>query len=186
MAVSDERELELLIKGCQKGRSDAQRAIYDRFSSKMFGVCLRYCQNRAEAEDMLQDGFIKVFTKIDLYQFKGSFEGWIRRIIVNTIMESFRKKNPVFTVDDFSVFNMSDDQIDADAPPLSESELLKMIGLLPPQYKTVFNLYAIEDFSHEEIARTLGISVGTSKSNLSRARQWLKERINEKMKISER
>jgi RNA polymerase sigma-70 factor (ECF subfamily) len=183
MANTDKQELDLLIKNCQKGNSDAQRVVYEIFAPKMFGVCMRYCKSREEAEDCLQEGFVKVFVKIDGFQFKGSFEGWIRRIIVNTIMESFRKKNPVIPVDDFASFTIPEEEAAPNESELGESELLKMIDSLPPQYRMVFNLYAMEEYSHEEIANTLGISVGTSKSNLSRARQWLKERINERMKV---
>lgn len=182
MANTDKMGLELLIKNCQKGNSDAQRIIYDMFAPKMYGVCLRYCKNQHEAEDCLQDGFIKVFLKIDNFKFKGSFEGWVRRIIVNTIMESFRSKNPTLPVDDFTPFNLTDDNMEVTEQLIKEDELLKLIEALPPQYKMVFNLYAIEDYSHVEIAQTLGISVGTSKSNLSRARQWLKERVSEKIR----
>ncbi len=183
MAITDDRELELLITNCQKGHSDAQKAIYDRYSPKMFGVCLRYCKSREEAEDCLQDGFIRIFQKIDTFGFKGSFEGWMRRIVVNIIMESFRKKNPVFGVDDISAFNVTDDPSMDDEPMMNELDLLNLINQLPNQYRIVFNLYAMEDYSHEEIAKTLGISVGTSKSNLSRARQWLRERINKMSKV---
>ena len=183
MAITGEKELELLIRNCQEGRPDAQRAIYDQFSSKMFGVCLRYCKSREEAEDCLQDGFVKVFQKIGMFQFKGSFEGWVRRIMVNTIMETYRKKNPVFAVEDLSVFNLADEQGLTEEPLLKEQDLLQLINQLPPQYRMVFNLYAMEDYSHEEIAQSLGISVGTSKSNLSRARQWLRDRINEMSKV---
>lgn len=183
MAVTDDHELKILIENCQKGHIDAQRAIYERFSSKMFGVCLRYCKSREEAEDCLQDGFVKVFQKIGMFQFKGSFEGWMRRIMVNTVMESFRKKNPVFSVEDLSVFNIPEEPEQNANPLMKEQQLLELINQLPPQYKMVFNLYALEDYSHEEIAKTLGISVGTSKSNLSRARQWLRDRINEIIKV---
>ncbi len=185
MTNNDNKELELLIRNCQKGRYDAQKAIYDLLAPKMFGVCLRYCKNHDEAEDCLQEGFVKVFTNIDRFQFKGSFEGWVRRIVVNTVMEAYRKKNPTVAVDDFTSFNLkADDDIDEE-PVVSEGDILKMIDSLPPQYKMVFNLFAIEEYSHEEIAQMLGISVGTSKSNLSRARQWLKEHVNEMIKNKE-
>ena len=107
----------------------------------------------------------------------------MRRIVVNIIMESFRKKNPVFGVDDISAFNVTDDPSMDDEPMMNELDLLNLINQLPNQYRIVFNLYAMEDYSHEEIAKTLGISVGTSKSNLSRARQWLRERINKMSKV---
>ncbi len=183
MAITDDKDLELLIKNCQKGHSEAQKSIYDRYSSKMFGVCLRYCKNREEAEDCLQDGFVKIFQKIDTYRFKGSFEGWMRRIVVNIVMETFRKKNIVFGVEDVSVFNVTDEPSNDEAPMLKEQDLLDLINQLPNQYRLVFNLYAMEDYSHEEIAQTLGISEGTSKSNLSRARQWLRDRIKERSKV---
>ncbi len=142
---------------------------------------MRYSKNRAEAEDCLQEGFIKVFSKINSFEFKGSFEGWVRRIMVNTVIEHYRKKQLEIVVDDFPIVKEEMDD-DEPVPLVSQQELLEVIQELPPKYRIVFNMYAIEGFTHKEIAEEIGISEGTSKSNLSRARQWLKKSIELKLK----
>ncbi len=171
-------ELNDIIKGCKKNRPDAQKKLYDQFSGKLFGVCLQYAKDYTEAEDILQDGFVKVFTKIGQFDNKGSFEGWMRRIMVNCALERFRKQNNLFTVSEINDYDhkMVYDDLLAE---ISSKELLEMIQELTPQYKTVFNLYAIEGYPHNEIAEMLNISVGTSKSNLSRARAILQEKVRE-------
>jgi RNA polymerase sigma-70 factor (ECF subfamily) len=144
----------------------------------MYGVCLRYSKDSAEAEDNLQEGFIRVFTKIDQFGFKGSFEGWIRRIMVNTALEKFRKKDQLYPVEDIIIYediSLTDDTISQ----MSAEDLLKMIQKLPPRYRMVFNLYVIEGYSHQEIGAMMNISEGTSKSNLSRARMILQKRVIE-------
>lgn len=171
------KELEQIIKACKKNKHDAQKKLYERLSGKMFGVCLQYAKDYTEAEDILQDGFIKVFTKIAQYNFKGSFEGWVRRIMVNCALERFRKQNLMYTVADIQDYDYKmvvDDVLSS----ISCKELLNVIQELSPQYKTVFNLFAIEGYSHQEIGDMLSISVGTSKSNLSRARVILQEKVN--------
>lgn len=170
------KDLEQLIKACKKGRPDAQRKIYEHFSGKMFGVCLQYSKDYTEAEDILQDGFIKVFTKISQFNFNGSFEGWVRRIMVNCALERYRKQNLLYSVSDIQNYDFKMTADDA-LSELSSKELLALIQELSPQYKMVFNLYAIEGYPHQEIAKMLGISVGTSKSNLSRARIILQEKV---------
>ncbi len=168
-------KLDSIIKQCKKNKASAQKELYDLFAPWLFGICLQYCKNRTEAEDNLQEGFIKIFNCIDQFKFNGSFEGWIRRIMVNTIIASFRKKNPVYFTDTIEEFednyteeNISNNEIDS-------KELFHLIETLPPKYKMVFNLYVLEGYSHKEITQILGISEGTSKSNLSRARKLLKE-----------
>lgn len=144
------------------------------FSGKMYAVCLRYTSNADEAKDILQDGFVKVFTNLNTFNFKGSFEGWVRRIMINTAIACYRTKKNVYTleiVDDIETGN--DNVFDS----LSAEELLKIIRKLPSQYKMVFNLYAIEGYSHKEISEMLGITESTSKSDLSRARAILKAKI---------
>ncbi len=170
------KDIELLIKACKKNKPDAQKKLYEHLSGKMFGVCLQYAKDYTEAEDILQDGFIKVFTKISQFNFKGSFEGWVRRIMVNCALERFRKQNLLYTVSEIQDY---DSKLVADdvMAELSSKELLELIQLLSPQYKTVFNLYAIEGYSHKEISDMLKISVGTSKSNLSRARVILQGKV---------
>jgi len=142
----------------------------------MYGVCLRYSKDSAEAEDNLQDGFIRVFLKIDQFRFKGSFEGWMRRIMVNTALEKFRKNNHLFAVEDMVVYEnvqVAEETISS----ISADDLLKIIQELPPRYRMVFNLYAIEGYSHQEIAKLMNINEGTSKSNLSRARTILQKKV---------
>lgn len=170
------KNLEELIKACKKERPDAQKQIYEMFSSKMFGVCLQYSKDYTEAEDILQEGFIKVFTKISQFDGKGSFEGWVRRIMVNCALERYRKQNMLYSVSDIQEYDTSVSYDDV-MGELSSKDLLKLIQELTPQYRTVFNLYAIEGYSHQEIGEMLNISEGTSKSNLSRARVILQEKV---------
>lgn len=170
-------DLKKIIQQCQHNNQKAQRLLYQKFSPWLFGVCLQYCKDRTEAEDNLQDGFIKIFSKIKDFRFEGSFEGWMRRIVVNTIIESFRKKNPVYFVDSMENLNIEDEEDVPTSIPFSSKELFNLIEELPPKYKLVFNLYALEGLSHQEISNILGISTGTSKSNLSRARKILKDKL---------
>jgi len=170
-----------IIEGCQKGKPNSQKALYDLFASKMYGVCLQYSKDQTEAEDCLQEGFIKVFNNIKKYRFDGSFEGWVRRIMVNTTIEAFRKKKQVTSLDDMSLIKVEDDEVEQETSEISEDEILEIIKELPPKYRMVFNLYILEGLSHKEIADVLDISEGTSKSNLSRARNWVKNRITEKI-----
>lgn len=166
-----------IIKGCCEGSSAAQKVLYKSLCSKMFAVCIRYTNDYHSAEDVLQDGFIKVFKNIDKYRGDGSFEGWVRRIFVNTSIEYYRKK-----VNMYAVTEIESDHIktyDGDVVDLlQEADLLKLIGELSPGYKMVFNMYVIEGYSHKEIGELLNISEGTSKSQLSRARFLLQEKVN--------
>ena len=173
--------LKEIIKGCQKGNPASQKVLYDLFAPKMYGVCLQYCKDRTEAEDCLQEGFIKVFTNIKKYRFEGSFEGWVRRIMVNATIESFRKKKPETSLEDTMLVKLESDIIEEEASEINEDEIMDIISELPPKYRMVFNLYVLEGLSHKEIAEVLDISEGTSKSNLSRARSWIKDRITEKL-----
>jgi RNA polymerase sigma factor (sigma-70 family) len=171
-------DLEETIKKCASGDRKAQTTLYNQFASKMYGVCLNYSKDAAEAEDNLQDGFIRVFTKIDQYGFKGSFEGWMRRIMVNTSLEKFRKQNHLYPVEDMMVFE-NVQHPEETLSSISADDLLKIIQELPPRYRMVFNLYAIEGYSHQEIAKLMEINEGTSKSNLSRARVILQKKVIE-------
>ena len=173
-----------LIAGCIRQDRTCQEALYKRFYGKMMGVCLRYAKNRDEASDMPQEGFIKVFTSIRNFASKGSFEGWVRRIIVNTAVDHLRRNkheymivstvyaregdvpDPAEEVEDENLINN-----------LSEEEILNAISQLSPAYRAVFNLYVMEDLPHKEIADQLGISEGTSKSNLAKARFQLKKNL---------
>ncbi|GET30003.1 DNA-directed RNA polymerase sigma-70 factor [Prolixibacter sp. SD074] len=148
----------------------------------MYGVCLRYSKDATEAEDNLQEGFIRVFTKIDQFGFRGSFEGWMRRIMVNTSLEKFRKQNNLYPVENITVYEGK--QLGEDLlAQITADELLQVVQELPAHYRMVFNLYAIEGYSHKEIGDKMGISEGTSKSNLSRARVILQKKVYEKFGI---
>jgi RNA polymerase sigma-70 factor (ECF subfamily) len=142
----------------------------------MYGVCLRYARDSADAEDILQEGFVRVFTKIKQFEFKGSFEGWMRRIMVNTALEKFRKHDRLYPVEEMSAYE-STEWVEETISSITANELMKMIQELPPRYKMVFNLYAIEGYSHLEIGAMMDISEGTSKSNLSRARMILQKKV---------
>ncbi len=144
----------------------------------MYGVCLQYAGNEEEANDILQEGFIKIFENLSSYRFEGSFEGWMRRIMVNTALEKYREKHNLYRVDDIDSLNEIEAEIEVgEYTGLEAEDLLNMIQALPPQYKIVFNLFAIEGYSHKEIGEMLGISPSTSKSNLSRARDILKRKV---------
>ncbi|MBT8196572.1 MAG: sigma-70 family RNA polymerase sigma factor [Bacteroidia bacterium] len=167
-----------LVEACKRGQRQAQKEMYERFAGKMMAVCLRYTRNREEAEDILQIGFVKVFTKINSYNGIGSLEGWVRKVIVNTALESFRKKNVLNGASDVTEINQQghvnwnpvEDEMNA-------KELIKIIQKLPDGFRTVFNLYAIEGYSHMEIAKQLNITEGTSKSQYSRAKEWLRKKL---------
>lgn len=147
------------------------------FKTKMFGTCLRYAGNYDDAQDILQEGFIKVFEKINQFGFKGAFEGWIRRVMVNTALEKYRVHYRHVPMDDLASQPDVEDENDLTGD-IDISELIRIIQELTPRYRVVFNLYAIEGFSHKEISEMLKISEGTSKSNLSRARAILQEKVN--------
>ncbi len=167
-----------LVRRCLDGEAEAQKLLYERFAGKMFGVCLRYTKDHATAEDLLQEGFIKVFRKLDTFRFEGSFEGWVRRIIVNTVIENYRKSKHLRAIIELQDYHAS--SIDNEAMgKMTRETLLKLIRELPEGYQMVFNLYAIEGYTHKEIAKELEISEGTSKSQLARARNLLKEKISE-------
>lgn len=165
-----------LVSGCIRGDRKMQRELYNRFAPKMFGVCLRYAGNAEEAEDILQEGFIKVFRKIASYRGEGSFEGWIRRIFVNTAIEYYRKKTylqPITEHEENTVEGKYLSVLDS----LAEKDIIKLVQQLSPGYRTVFNMYVVEGYTHKQIAEMLGISEGTSKSQLSRAKQILQEMV---------
>lgn len=177
------KSLSDIIQGCLDGNAEAQEVLYNTFSAKMFGLCLQYTNEYEEAKDILQEGFIRVFTNLNQYNQKGSFEGWIRRIMINTALEKYRDKNYLARVDD--EIEKREEIIEVDiVDDLSAQELMKFIHDLSPKYRMVFNLYAIEGYSHKEIGVLLNISEGTSKSNLSRARTILQEKIFNYSKIA--
>ena len=171
-------EIKEIIKGCLAGNRRDQELLYRRHAAKLYAVCLQYSGNNEEARDILQEGFIKIFENLGSYKFEGSFEGWMRRITVNTALEKFRSRNNLYRVDDIDQVPEPDAEPDnQDYAGLEAADLLEIIRELPPKYRMVFNLYAIEGYSHKEISEMINISEGTSKSNLSRARVILQRRV---------
>lgn len=168
--------LEQLIIDCKKNDAKAQGQIYKLYAGKLFSLCLKYSKNYAEAQDNLQDAFVTIFNKMTQYNHKGSLEGWMKRIAINTALQRYR------SVGVFDIINedqIEDVTIDVDDETISMDFLLSIIQELPDRYRLVFNLYALDDYSHKEIAEMLDISTGTSKSNLARARLILKEKIEQ-------
>lgn len=170
--------LQLLIKGCKAGDRNSQARVYNIYSRKMMGVCLWYSRNRQEAEEILQDGFMRVFTYINTFSGSGSFEGWIRKIMVNAALHRFRNKTHLKPVIEL---NPASDELPRESPYslLDAKELINLVQSLPPAYRMVFNLHVLEGMKHREIAKLLGISEGTSKSNLSDARAILQKELSE-------
>ena len=166
--------LEQLIQKCKKNDTKAQGELYKLFSSKLFSLSLKYSTNYAEAEDNLQDAFVIIFKKISQYKNKGSFEGWLKRITINTALQRYRTKG-VFNIINEEIEDVVEIEIEDDIVPLDF--LLQIIQELPNRYRLVFNLYVLDDYPHKEIAEMLKISQGTSKSNLARAREILKNKI---------
>lgn len=166
--------LEKLISKCKLKDKKAQSEIYQLFSGKLFALCLKYSRNYQEAQDNLQNGFILIFEKIGQYNFKGSFEGWLKRIIINTALQTYREKNILNLVTEEIPDKV---EIEIDDEQVSLDFLLKLIQELPDRYRMVFNLYVLDGYPHKEIASMLNISEGTSKSNLSRARVILRNKI---------
>ena len=166
-----------IIQGCRKKDPKAQKALYDKYSPKMFGVCRRYLKNYEDAEDVLVDALFKVMTKIDMYHGNGSFEGWIRRIVVNEALMHLRKNHnfkmtvEISNIDIKSVVTIEDE--------LAAQDILKLLEKLPTGYRTVFNLYVVEGYKHREIAEELGISINTSKSQLILAKKRLQALVKE-------
>lgn len=168
------------IEGARAGDRRSQKAIYDLLSGKMYAVCLRYMGDRESAEDILQDGFVTLFSKIDSFSGDGSFEGWARKIFVNTALMSLRKKDALKNSEDVdAAWNITTDEPTA-IQKIGYQDLMKMISALPPGFRTVFNMYVIEGYSHKEIAEALGISETTSRSQLQRARALLQSKIKDK------
>jgi RNA polymerase sigma factor (sigma-70 family) len=184
--VENKEHLKELISGCVKNDRRSQEELFKLFYGKMLGVCMRYARDRDTAEEMLQEGFIKIFDKLEAFDYKGSFEGWIRRIVSNTAIDNIRKskKNPLLTDND-------EDFKLGGSDPIVENEEIQFLGRkagialeavqnLSPAYRAVFNLHVMEEYTHKEIAEILGISEGTSKSNLSKAKMNLQRTLKEK------
>lgn len=174
-----------LVEGCLLNKRQSQYQLYELMSAKMFAVCMRYCSNKEYAQDILQEGFVKVFKNLDKFRWDGSFEGWVRRIFVNTAIEHFRKETKLFPVTDnesaLLLYPINDDS----HHQLELEDLMSLIQNLSVGYRTVFNLYVVEGYSHKEIGEMLKISEGTSKSQLSRARYLLQKNIQEANRIKQ-
>lgn len=165
-----------IIKGCVNGERSFQKSLYEHFASKMLGVCMRYAKDKSEAEDMLQEGFLKVFQNINKFKNEGSFEGWVRRIMIFTAINVYKYRLRKYKEDL--------DREEYDAPyndgiidKISAKEIMMLIHQMPEGYKVIFNLYAIEGYTHKEIGQMLSIAEGTSKSQYSRARQFLQQAL---------
>ena len=169
-----DQDKELLVR-CLEREADAEKQLYDRFAPKMYGVCLRFAGNRMEADDILQDGFINLFGNLKKFRFEGSLEGWVRRIFVNAAI-NYYWTNLKFKVEVEFQGEMEDTLLNEDAlSAMSAKELLKVIQDLPARYRTIFNLYVIENYGHKEISEMLGISESTSKTQLHRAKQMIRK-----------
>ena len=165
-----------LIENCISGSRKSQKDLYEMFAPKMFSICLRYAKNQMDAEDILQDAFVKLFNNLSKFRGEGSFEGWVRRIFVNTAIEQLRRNKVKFTdSDDFG--NVIVDKKENALDCLYEKDLLKTSMKLSEGYRTVFHLYAVEGYSHKEIAKKLGITESTSKSQFSRAKAILRDAL---------
>lgn len=177
---------EELIKKCQENDRHAQENLYRQYSDTLYGMCLKYAPNAMEAEDSLQDAFITIFQRIGQFKGKGSFEGWLKRIAINTVLQKYRQKR-LYDLPNDAVLEA---QQDLALTPIDESLpltfLLEIIQQLPERYRLVFNLYVLDGYTHKEIAELLNISDGTSKSNLARARQLLQQKINAYKKAKEK
>lgn len=178
-----DKKLRILIQKCAKKDRVGQRELYTLLSPVLYGICLKYMKNKTEADDVFQDAFIMLFQKIDQYKYKGSFEGWAKRIFINKALEVLRKKQRFLNVaiEDSNLHNDLEDNTNGHRIVLFKDELLKHIQQLPDNYRMVFNLYVFEGHSHKTIADRLDMAIGTSKSLLSRAKSILRSKINEEL-----
>ena len=172
-----------LIASCIKGDRASQKALYDRLAPRMFPLCIRYVGDRTQAEDILQDGFVTLFTKLKDFKGDGSFEGWARRIFVTTSLMYLRKKDALKMSDELDTVRGMKADTETQMQKIGYKELMELVTALPPGFRTVFNMYAVEGYSHKEIAEALGISEVTSRSQFSRARAWLQDKIKERENV---
>lgn len=185
--MENKEELREIVDGCIRGKRKFQKQLFEMYYGKMMAICYRYAKDTDEAQDMVQNGFIKVFKKLDVYNFEGSLEGWIRRIMVNTAIDQIRKnkRDPFLIEDEERIQNIEEEapyaaHEDEYFTKLKAETAIKAISNLSPAYRMVFNMYVIEGFTHKEIAEYLGISEGTSKSNLAKAKQKLRAQLTAK------
>ncbi len=172
--------LQTILEGCRKGDSKSQELLYKQFYGYAMSVCLRYTKTRDEAVEVVNDGFIKVFNNADKVDLSRSFKNWFRRIMVNTALDFYRQNHKHYEQDDIEYAEHLSDRSDDASANLSYEELLALVQRLSPTYRTVFSLYAIDGYSHDEIAKMLGFSVSASKSNLARARVNLREMLSKR------
>ena len=171
-------DIKAIIDGCLEGNRRDQELLYRRYSPKLFAVCLQYTSDDDEAKDVLQEGFIKIFENLHSYKFEGAVEAWMRRVVVNVALEKYRSRSPLYKVEDIDrLTEMGLEPNFEDYSELDAKMLMEIIKELPPQYRMVFNLFAIEGYLHKEISKMLKISIGTSKSNLARARLILQRKV---------
>jgi RNA polymerase sigma factor (sigma-70 family) len=183
VSETESKAIELLIRGCLKQDREAQRKLYKHFYGYAMSICLRYSRDAEAAKDVLNDGFLKVFTRLDLYNSGKSFKGWLRRIMINTALDNYRHELKHYHLATIAAEEPVSDAYDA-LQQINYAYLVSLIQKLSPAYRTVFNLHVIDGFTHEEIAETLGITIGTSKSNLAKAREKLRVALS-KSRIDE-
>ncbi|MEQ8325245.1 MAG: RNA polymerase sigma factor [Vicingaceae bacterium] len=186
MEELDKSAIKKLVKGCIKGDRMMQKVIYERYYSNLMSICYRYARDSDEAKDLLHDGFMKIFKNLHKYNFNGSFEGWLRRLMINSAIDHYRKNKNIFSLLDSQSEQLTDEEENHDEGIYSEFNtqiILEAVQNLSPAYRTVFNLYAIEGYSHKEIAEKLNINIGTSKSNFSKAKMNLRRQLEKKLKI---
>lgn len=174
-------DIKKLIRGCKKNNLKSQSDLYNLYKDTLYMSCLKYCSDTSEAQDNLHDSFMEIFKNIKKYNGNGSFEGWMKRITINKAINKYKKKKPVYI--DIKNDILEDTSIEEDKLNLDLDTILNCIQQLPNQYRLVFNLYELDDYSHKEIANLLSISENTSKSNLHRAKIILKQKIEEKMQL---
>ncbi len=172
-----------IIEGCKKGKRNSYNMLYQRYAPLMLGICYRYSKTRDEAEDVLQEGFIKVFQKINTYEGRGSFEGWMKRIMINTAINNYKANSKHYYHEDVDKDSLNLKSDDENLPfqlenGLKKESIIKLIQELPSGYQMVFNLYVIDGLTHQEIADELEFSINTSKSQLSKARKWLRKKLD--------
>lgn len=186
MDLANQAEVRTIVEECARGNSHYQQQLYKQLYSKMMTICYRYANRPEDAKDLFQDGFLKVFSKIEHFNFNGSLEGWIRRIMVNNAIDYYRKNKNKYAISEtlLEAEQIPEEQEGEDVfESISANELLGFVQQLSPVYRTVFNLYVLDDYSHAEIAVELDISEGTSKSNLSKAKRNLKKMVLEHLAI---
>jgi RNA polymerase sigma-70 factor (ECF subfamily) len=179
MSISTHPEIPVseMIEGCIKGNRRMQELLYQTYAPKMFGICLRYTGATADAQDVLQDGFIKAFNKLEGYKSEGSFEGWLKRIFIHTAIDQLHKKNPVQTITDVQE-NIIEDMDWSVLEQLAAEEVMELVRQLPDSNRTIFNLFVVEGYTHKNIAEMLGISEGTSKAQLAKAKGILQSMLS--------